>query len=79
MKACERSKAVHFFRSCLRAEVEEIAAILRDLRNKAAGFLCSPDCVAERVGFEFSVLLNLKELRGANCPCKVLMGKKRNF
>ena len=34
--------------------------------------------LAERVGFEFSVLQNLKELRGAKCPSKVLNGKKRN-
>ena len=34
--------------------------------------------LAERVGFEFSVLQNLKELRGANCPRKVLNGKQWN-
>jgi hypothetical protein len=34
---------------------------------------------SERVGFEFSVLLNRKELCGANCPCVVLIGKIGNF
>ncbi len=38
----------------------------------------NPKVLAERVGFEPSVLLETKELRGANCPSKVLIGEKRN-
>src|SRR5713101_7816722 len=34
--------------------------------------------LAERVGFEFSVLLKIKEVRGANCPSKVWKSKDRN-
>jgi hypothetical protein len=32
-----------------------IAAILSDSCSNAARFLCNPDCVAEREGFELSV------------------------
>jgi hypothetical protein len=32
-----------------------IAAIFNDSCSNAALFLCNPDCVAERVGFELSV------------------------
>jgi hypothetical protein len=32
-----------------------IAAISRDFQRNAAGFLCVPDCVAERAGFGPSV------------------------
>jgi hypothetical protein len=42
-----------------------IAAIFHDFRNKAAGSLCSPDCVAERQEFElsFPFLLDSKSPR----------------
>ena len=34
------------------------AAISSDFQKNAAGFLCNPDCVAEREGFEPSVQLS---------------------
>ncbi len=51
-KHCLRSAAGHSLRSSLRARVEEIAALVRDFQSNAAGFLYSPDCMAEREGFE---------------------------
>jgi hypothetical protein len=37
------------------AKICEIAAIYRDFQEDTACFLWSPDCVAEREGFEPSV------------------------
>jgi len=40
-------------------ESRAIAAISSDFQRNAARFLCNPDCVAERVGFEYRRYLQL--------------------
>jgi hypothetical protein len=44
-----------FLWSGLPMETSELAGIPRDFREKTSGFLCTPDCVAERSGFELSL------------------------
>jgi hypothetical protein len=44
-----------FLWSGLTMKTSELAGISRDFREKTSGFLCTPDCVAEREGFELSV------------------------
>jgi hypothetical protein len=50
-KARLRGPAGHFLQSGLTAKPAQLP-ISRDFQRNAAGFLCVPDCVAERVGFE---------------------------
>ena len=45
-------------------ETRRIAAISGDFRRDLAKFLCDPDCVAEREGFEPSVQVSGSKPRG---------------
>jgi hypothetical protein len=51
-----RPRAVRSLQSALRTKYYEIRASLRISRQKAGQFLCSLDLLAERMGFEPSVL-----------------------
>jgi len=48
-------RVVHSLQSGLSRKNREIRHVSRILREIEAGILCSPDCVAEREGFEPSV------------------------
>ncbi len=44
-----------------------IAAVFNDSCSNAALFLCSLDCVAERVGFESVIKRSFKDIQSTDC------------
>ncbi len=61
-----------FLRWGLRTRGCRIAAISRDFQREAAGLLCNPDCLAERVGFEPACKRKPKDLQRTGSESKAL-------
>ncbi len=61
-----------FLRWGLRTRGCRIAAISRDFQREAAGLLCNPDCLAERVGFEPACKRETKDLQRTGSDPKTL-------
>ncbi len=60
-----------FLCSGLTMKTSELAGISRDFRGTSSGFLCTPDCVAEKEGFYYRRYLQVPNEHYTSCiiPC----------